>query len=779
MRRLLCFLSLFFAVAAFASNVVFSTPKPRGSAEADYIGRVASLRGITGDGEKVVYFEADFPLRAPIDIADKALVFSAWSSTPKECGAVYVRGYNKRGECILSYMNWSTPLDSAPRQFMLELGRDSMNFKWEPDMVKHSGDTTLAQLRFYIGNKGAARKLIDMSVAGVKLVDLPKLLPSAAFTDLGVGARSSELRSLVVGEDNVGRRYVLTRPQDSGKRGYLLYTEVDTGETIQYYNPSGVRQGDNFGSVLSRAGVFYYDQINGEVLAFDVNTRETVHLGRPDPDTVHYIVYTEGDDGTIFMGGYPASTLVGYNPKTGEFTRYGKLDNSEKYVHQLACDDAGWVYCGLGSVLSQIVAVNPATGEKRNLLRDDQRGHGYGLVRRCADGRVYGSYGDIKLKLYDGKIESEVTELPPEQPNFAPKYGERRNQWSDGSRVMNYNLYKRSMTLIGADASERELSFDYTPGGLGFTSLGVAAGKLYGSTSHPMHFIEVDPMSGNIRDFGPHPTVGGGNFCNITGTDTEVYGCQYAAGHMWRFDADRPWDNQYKSPTANPVILGRWRDLVTRPREIQLSPSGATAVMAGFANYGLTGGGFGIHNIADGENREIAEWLPGHSCVTFRFISEEVIVGGTSIEAPGGGRITVPCAELFKLDLKSGEVLAHTPIEGATYIASVELFNGMLYAVDNRRRIWRADTDNMEVAYIGTVDSGMIPRNAFQLAPDGNSLALLTERAIYLLSAEYATIPVKIAEPPAPVHTGGGRIGNYLYYCSLTNVYRLDMEYIR
>ena len=60
---------------------------------------------------------------------------------------------------------------------------------------------------------------------------------------------------------------------------------------------------------------------------------------------------------------------------------------------------------------------------------------------------------------------------------------------------------------------------------------------------------------------------------------------------------------------ANPEILGAWSNLIARPRAIAVHPTSGEVVIAGFANYGMVGGGFGIHDLKSGKNREISDWL--------------------------------------------------------------------------------------------------------------------------------------------------------------------------
>ena len=75
--------------------------------------------------------------------------------------------------------------------------------------------------------------------------------------DYGVGAKVAEIRNIVTTVTKDGRHLAICNVTDEGKRGYVLVTDIDTGETKQCFCPSGVPQVDPFGSLMSRNGKFY------------------------------------------------------------------------------------------------------------------------------------------------------------------------------------------------------------------------------------------------------------------------------------------------------------------------------------------------------------------------------------------------------------------------------------------------------------------------------------------------------------------------------------------
>ena len=375
------------------------------------------------------------------------------------------------------------------------------------------------------------------------------------FIDHGIGAEVAELRSMVPAETEDGRTLLIASPTDAGARGYLLVTDMGSGETMQYFCPEDVRQSDPFGALLHSNGKYYHAQ-GPILLEFDPAAGEFTFHGRPSTQTGPYLCFTEGLDGTVWAGGVYNTGLISYDPQTQEMTDHGRMDETEQYLSYLADDDAGWIYCGIGTSRSNIVAYNPATGERRSLIDDDLRAVGTGYVEPLADGSAYGSIGaDLKLHLYDGVATPVANreELAARRDVRDLHYGSMVRELPDGRQVRRYDLYERVIAVLDPETDEiTRYTFDYESGGANITSLGPGPqNTVFGSTSHPMHLFRLDAGSGDLGDMGPVPQVGGGNFCAITSLGDLVFGVQYAAGQLWQYDTALPW-----SPTIDLHVTG-------------------------------------------------------------------------------------------------------------------------------------------------------------------------------------------------------------------------------
>lgn len=135
-------------------------------------GKVTESNGVytataTAGKDVVTYFSWRMPFTA--DLAGRTLRFTAETSTPELTKAFYVRGYNAKGECTLSYMSWQGLLGKAPKEFILVPGQNSEGLVWEKAVAKAAGDPKLATLEFYIGTRGNAGKTFDGKIGNIRV----------------------------------------------------------------------------------------------------------------------------------------------------------------------------------------------------------------------------------------------------------------------------------------------------------------------------------------------------------------------------------------------------------------------------------------------------------------------------------------------------------------------------------------------------------------------------------------------------------------------------------
>ncbi len=414
--------------------------------------------------------------------------------------------------------------------------------------------------------------------------------PPSGFEDLGIGAKVAECRGIVTAHTADGHNLVIANALDMGPTGYVVVTDVDAQTTEQVYCPTDVPQGAPYASILASTGKFYTAQ--GRVLVeFDPPTRSWTFSGVPSSAASAYLSFTEGPDGTIWAGSVYGTVLISFDPRTRQMIDHGRMDDRESYLMDLAVDDTGWVYAGIGTARGNIVAYNPATGERRQLVPEGDRVHGTAVVYPTVDGAAYGRAAGVSYRLHNGEAQPIDPEDASARKDVGDIYwGQRTGRFPDGRRVTAYDLPGRWLELGDPQAgTSKRIAIDYDPAGVSITSLGAGPGGIvYGSTAHPMHLLAVDTVTQALEDRGPIPAVGGGNFCAIARQGEAVVGAQYSHGRLWTYYPGEPWN-----PTAaNPSL--RVTDTLTIEAWVRAGAIDGYGIIATRGSYtyffALTGG---------------------------------------------------------------------------------------------------------------------------------------------------------------------------------------------
>ena len=737
-------------------------------------------------------------------------------------------------------------------------------------------------------------------------------LAQNGFKDLGIGAEVIESRGVVATVDDHGNSVVIAQAT-----GFALVTDVDTGETVQVPTPPGMPRSSAYGSVLAANRKHYMGHGN-HIVEFDPTSRTWTYDEVGSTEDGAYIGVTEGPEGTIWAGGYPHAHLVSFDYNTREIIDHGQMDPAEQYIRYIAADDAGWIYMGIGTARSNIVAYNPTTKERRQLVSEDDRVTGYAFVRACDDGRVYGSNNRQWYRLYEGNAEPIAAEEAGKAKDVGAIYWNNiKYNLPDGRQITGYHLPDRYFEIYDPATKEtRTITFDYSTSGANISSVGAGPdGNVYAATNHPMRLIRYDRQAEGLTDLGHVPQIGGGNFGAITSVGNLIIGVQYADGRLWAYDVTKPWNptqtpkvqglaakelvnigictdgqlsylaapdtallygddfgaecsfaltapesGQYylhiqpahspqycavqftfdgeeigqpydatangsdesglllfgpleiddgehiltmktlptegRQPQAalvavelgkekrdqlidgdllNPVILAEWKRDITRPRAVLLHPDGKHLLMAGFAAYGLAGGGIGIYNVETGQERLLTadeDLLASHSCITLKALPNGNLIGGTSIEAPGGGHSTATEAELFIIDWPTKMLIFHTvPVPGDSDIVTIEVGeDGLVYGLSRNCTFFVFDPSSQRVIHSERwTDYGNVPRHAFQRAPDG-TLYVMMSKAILRLNPGSFTHQ-KLADSPTGISTGGALVDGELVFASGSRVW--------
>lgn len=620
----------------------------------------------------------------------------------------------------------------------------------------------------------------ELAFIALILLVLSGVQAKGTFTDLGVGSPVAESRGLVTTQNAQGQRIAVICSLDNAPRGWVLLVNVDTEEVTQLRYPERVPNSPPFASLLSANGRFY--TFAGKVLLeLDVDKGQWLFDGIPAQSESCYCgsAMVDGPDGLIYAGGYPTTALVSYDPQTGEMKDYGRLDPAEQYVMSLVAGADGWLYAGIGTARQNIVAANPKTGEIRQIAEEADRVLGSGAVRIAADGVAYGAANSHWYRLENGEGKRvENADVPTGVSTGAIGWGQRTGAFADGSRVAGMSLPDRWLDIIEKDGTKRRLEFDYEAGGADITSVALGPdGRIYASTCHPMHFVAYDPKANTLEDWGPVPRVGGGNFCAMDRQGDCLYGAAYAGGFFYEYDTTRPWNNE-TGDAPNPRLIRQFEGDITRPRACLAHPDGKHVIMAGYAGYGMVGGGLGIYNQETKETALIKheDLIPFQSTITLGALPDGNIVGGTCISAPGGGHPQAKEGVLYILDWATRKVIFQTaPVQGAANVFSLVVGrDGLVYGVAAGSRFFVFDPEKREVVHTEDLSIyGGTPRHTFAVAPDGTIYGVFSNAVVRITPGTFAH--EKLADIPRTAAAGVVYHEGRLYYSSGSHLWSYEI----
>jgi len=599
----------------------------------------------------------------------------------------------------------------------------------------------------------------------------------ADIKDLGIAVDSAECRGIVACRTPDGRNLVISASLDLGTRGWLLVTDIDNDESRQVFFPEEVPNSPAYASLLSRNGRFYTSA--GKVFCeFEPSSGDWLFHGIPQAETECFVgeAMADGPDGLIYAGTYPTSHLVSFDPRTKAMRDFGQLDTEEKYFSYLVFDAEGWAYAGLGTARFNIVAFNPKTGERRQLVPEAERALGTAEVYAGTDSLVYGKAGTRRYRLAGGRAEAlSEGQVAPRAETGVIGWGQKTGVFPDGRKITAYNLPEKYLEIEipgkdGAAAAKRRLPLAYKSGGSQVTSLVVGPdGRVFGSSAHPMHFFVFDPGRDKLEDWGPVPRVGGGNFCAMAVQGRFIAAAAYSGGFFYIYDTAKPWNGE-RGEDPNPKLVAQYKDDITRPRTALAYPDGRHVLMAGYMDYGRRGGGIAIYNLETTEARLFTheEVVPDQSTIALKVLPDGNLVGGTSISTPGGGHEKAKEGELYIMDWKTKKVVFRTvPVPGASDVASLEIGgDGLVYGVAGPSpSLFVFDPKSrLVVKRESLARFGGLPRQVLARAPNGTIYGLMSKAVFRIDAGTKSAVPA--ADLPAEATAGVVIAAGRLYFAA-------------
>ncbi|MFP3904929.1 MAG: hypothetical protein ACLFWB_11860 [Armatimonadota bacterium] len=603
------------------------------------------------------------------------------------------------------------------------------------------------------------------------------------YKDHGVGAPVSTSRGIVATVDGDGTPVALVWLYDH-RHGYaLLMIDATTGETQQFQTPW---DGDWYGpfSSMLASNNCYYTHFGSHFVEFDPTKPGFTFWEETQPRMA--MGMTESDDGLIYAVTYPDSGVVQYNPATREMTDFGHVydQNWAMYQRDVACDDTGWLYFGIGNTKAQIVAFNPETAEAIPMFAEDARPHGRGRLYRDKDGRVYGNLqrGDW-YRFYEG----EKTHIGPELDERNSKQiitgaqGLFHREFPGGGRVETLDLLDRKMVVTTAGGEKAEFDFDYHSEGPRLTGVATAPnGTICGGTAHPMRFFQFDPESDEWTRRDAY-----GQWNTLAAAERLFYIGGYGGGFLLEWDPFREWVPTEKgNPDSNPRFLYEITPTVHRPHGLLVHPNGTHVVLGGSPGYGLTGGGLLIWN----RQEETATVLKHTDLLTFHStgplvaLPDSTVLGGSMCRPGSGGERKAESAELYVLDLDDMQMTWHDEAIERTdaYTGLVLTQNGLVFGIADRSTLFAFDPETREIVHeqdftesFGNTVGQQGPR-PFVEDNEGGIYILFTE-GIARLNPETYEVSMR-SEAPMGITGGGDYLDGRIYFFQGSHVYSWEVS---
>lgn len=596
---------------------------------------------------------------------------------------------------------------------------------------------------------------LDLAAAGAAA--------QSGFVDHGVPVPLAENRGVVAAQDKNGRNVVIASVMDLSPRGWVLVTDIDREKTEQVWLPEEAGNEPTYSVMFSSKGRFYTTS-GAYILELDIESRRWAFCGNP-ADVPLYLSFTEGRDGTIYAGSYAGCRLIALDPAIRQATDLGAMDPGEMYLSRLATDDKGWVYCGIGVARFNLVAFNPKTKERRQLVDESRRKPGTCLVSSGAKGKAYGNIEGAWYVLYDGaKSPLPAGESPPPECTGYIGWGGILNRLPDGRQITRYSADGKWFDVNdpGSGRSKR-VKIDYQSEGayIRFVVAG-PGGKVWGSSGHPAWAFIFDPKTRKTEILGKARS-----WQAIDWLGDKVFSAEYSGGWLSAFDSTRPWTGEGKGVADNPRVLGEFAPDINQPFAALVHPDWRHVLMSGWPGYGYVGGGLAIFDLQTGQSHLLkhSELVPEQSTVQLAALRNGDIIAGTSIS---GGHGTKPVAKegmIYVLSWKTRTVVHRAvPVPEAEGVDGLVVArDGLVYGITTPPALFVFDAKTRKVIHKQDLTAyGEISYNGLRAGPDGRLYAVLKKALLRITPGTYEV--EKLAEPPEEPRAGTAVADRRLYF---------------
>lgn len=418
-------------------------------------------------------------------------------------------------------------------------------------------------------------------------------MPTTAH-DLGVPVKSVNWVRVLPGQNAKGEPILLTTMgQDNGAL-FVCDIDLQTGHCTQLAAGLDASRCPTAAYMNPKTGVLYVGGCHSAHLhRYDPNvpreSRRLEDLGQIDSWRCSFPCrIDEAPDGSIYIGGYEGASLTRFDPKTNQFTEYGSLDPTDKYLYPL-CGADGTVAAVVRVCFVHVVVFDPKTGAHKTVGPTiDVNAAGGGSLGpseldliRGTDGMLYiqSKAGNFRLS---GMDAIPVDALPAAEPVPTLPDGSTA-EFLDSKEQVN-----RRVRLTAPSGATRELALDWEGTGTGLFLVHAGCdGKLYGSSVLPEHLFRCNPDGSDMIDLG-QCSVSMGEAYSMANLDGKIYIGSYPGARLSIYDPAKPY-RFGEEEGVNPRDIGRIDAVAYRPRAMIAGPAGKVWI-GSVPDYGMWGG---------------------------------------------------------------------------------------------------------------------------------------------------------------------------------------------
>ncbi|MDD3119533.1 MAG: hypothetical protein PHQ27_10160 [Victivallales bacterium] len=349
-----------------------------------------------------------------------------------------------------------------------------------------------------------------------------------------------------------------------------------------------------------------------------------------------------------------------------------------------------------------------------------------------------------------------------------------------GRRLAGISLNHRYLTYRDANNPKLKLhrvEFDYpSEGGKLMGLVDAPNGTIFGGSMFPHCYFVLHPDTGKID----HGTDYTSQWNILLRSGDNVYIGAYTHGRIYDYHCNEPLSIK-DDKNANPHLFGACNPEINRPATLAVMPDKKTLLMGGTPEYGCTGGGLAIVDLADGKLEVLPskQLVPDESITAMLPLDNDLILMGTTIEGGTGGETKAKNCSLLLFSLSQRKVMWQgKPFpKGEVITCLTQLPDGSVIGIENLKMLFRFDPKTRQV--VAKKDFGRYsevandegPRDIFTYKGE---YYLLLRHSVAKFNPETCAITA-IAPSPVSIRNGGAVLGDRLFFVVESHIWSINL----